>query len=434
MTDIEDFVSVTVNRETRALSVKSFSTPLILAHHTHYLDRVREYAQADDLLDDGFAITDKVYRDALAIKSQNPAPATFKVGRRALPDTQVVHILPLDLTVGLVHSLWIDDELYEVTNPPGATVATVADAIVAATASAVGVTVTDGSTHAIATASAAGAVHRFRVSSGLRLLDATANAGVVTDLTAIREADQDWYGLALDNYSSVVIAAAAAWVEAQPIVMALQSADWNVLDSGVTTDIASLLAAASYTRMWGTWKGELGGSFAAAWLGRTLAVNPGRENPAHKTIVGQSADALSTSQRTAALAKRFSLYERTAGVSHTFEGKTPSNEFIDQVIGSDWLKFRMQEAVFSVFLNNGNVPQTNVGIGLVETGVWDVLKRGSSAAFPILDPTSLSVSAPDIADVPSADKLARTLPDIVWRARFQGSFNRAKPITGFISV
>lgn len=434
MSDIEDFVQVNITRETRALDAKSFKTPLILAFHAHYLDRVREYRQADDLLDDGFAVTDKVYLDASAMKSQNPAPETFKVGRRSNADIQIVHIIPVDVTVGLVHTIELDGVVYEVTNPAAATVALVADEIVTELTGAPGVTVTDGTTHAICTASTAGAVHRIKVSDGLKLLDSTLDSGVTADLAAIEAADQDWYGLVLDTYSEPVIAAAAVWIEARPKIMAIQSADHGVRDSGVTTDIASDLAAAAYTRMWGTWHGVLGGSFAAAWMAKILAPNPGVENPAHKTLPGQPVDEFTASQRTAVRNKRWSTYETTSGVNHTFEGKTPSNEYIDQVIGSDWLKFRMQEAVFGVFVNNANVPQTNSGIAAVETAVWDVLKRGSSRNFPILDPTSLAVQVPDISEVPQESKLARTLPDISWSGRFQGSFNRAKPINGTISV
>src|SRR6478736_3635669 len=173
MADVEDFVQVNISRQTRQLSVKSFSVPLLLAFHENYLDRVREYSQADDLLEDGFAVTDKVYLDALAVKAQKPAPEKFKVGRRANADTQLVHIIPVDLTEGLVHTIELDGEEFEVTNPGSATIALVADAIVTAMAAADGVAVTDATTHALLTAADDGAVHRVRVSEGLKLLDAT---------------------------------------------------------------------------------------------------------------------------------------------------------------------------------------------------------------------------------------------------------------------
>lgn len=434
MPDIEDFVQVNITRETRALSVKSFGTPMLLDHHTHYLDRVREYEQADDLLDDGWSTNDALYLRALAVKSQNPSPQSFKVGRRANADQQIVHIIPHDLTEGLVHTITIDGVNYSVENPVGATAGTVTDEIVNVLTGVSGVGVTDAATHATATATAAGDVHRFRVSEGLRLLDATADSGVVADLAAIEAADPNWYGLALDNYSQAVIASAAVWVEARAKIMGLQSTDWTVRDAATTTDIASALAAAAYTRMWGTWHGEIGGIFAAAWIAKILAVNPGRENPAHQTLPGQTVDTFTSTQRTAVRNKRWSTYEETSGFNHTFEGKTPSNEYIDQIIGSDWLKFRMQEEVFLVYANASIVPQTNTGIAMHETAVWSILKQGSGQNFPILDPESLSVEVPDISEVPMADRLARTLTGISWSGRFQGAFNRAKPINGTVSV
>lgn len=431
MGEIEDFVQVNISRKTRALDVKSFTTPLILAYHTHYSDLVREYNDADQLLDDGFLSTDKAYLDALAVKAQGIAK--FKVGRRSNPDTQTVHVIPVDTTDGAKHVVTLNGVDVEVTNPTSASVATVVDEIVSEFVGVAGVTVTDANTHAVFTA-APGVVNRIRVTPGLKLLDATTNGGIVADLAAIFAADDGWYSLALDNYSAAVVAAAAVWVESKALIMAVQSADWNVKDQSVTNDIASNLKAASYTRLWGSWCAEVGGSRAAAWAARVLKVNPGVENPAHKLLAGQTVDALSPTERAVVLSKRFSVYESTASQNHTFDGRTPSGEFIDQIIGSDWIRFRMQEEVFSTFINNANVPQTNGGIAMVESAVRSVLKRASSAAVPILDPESIEVSVPDIADVPQADRLSRNLPDITWIARFQGSFNTVKPISGTISV
>lgn len=433
MSNIEDFVSVTVTRETKSLTQKGFSTPLIVSYHTNYLDRARKYTDADDLLDEGFSDTSKAYRDALALQAQGVRE--FVVGRRANADTQLVHIIPDDLTQGLLVWVKVDGIRYEYTIPASATIASVSAGLVALLGGGAvpGVTVSDATTHVLATASSPGDVHTYEVSKGLKLLDTTLDSGIVADLAAIYEENSEWYGLALDNYSAAIISAAAVWIESKSIVCGLQSADWTV-KNGEAGNIAELLKSASYTRSWGTWHHVLGGSFAAAKVGRVLRENPGKETPAHITLNTQNASNLTANESSQIQSNNWGIYVSTAGISHIFEGKTPSSEFIDQVIGSDWIKFRMQERVFGAFINNPKIPQTELGLAIIEDAVWSVLKLAATPDFPILDGESTTVEMPELEDIPLADRQARVLSGVSWRGKFTGAFHKAKPISGIASV
>jgi len=53
MSDLDDIVSVAVTVTDKAPTKASFGVPILVGYHTAGLDYVREYAEADDMLDDG---------------------------------------------------------------------------------------------------------------------------------------------------------------------------------------------------------------------------------------------------------------------------------------------------------------------------------------------------------------------------------------------
>ena len=98
---LDTIMNLQITVESRAPSQEGFGTPLIFGYHTAWVDRlVKEYAQADDMLDDGFVVDDALYKAAQIVKSQNPCPTVFKIGRRVTPLTQIVTITPTVSTLG----------------------------------------------------------------------------------------------------------------------------------------------------------------------------------------------------------------------------------------------------------------------------------------------------------------------------------------------
>lgn len=91
---LDSIADISVDRTSAPLTRPGFGTLLLLAYHNLYADRVRTYSDLAGLVADGFTPYDKVYRDAQAVWSQEIAPPTIKVGRRALPFTQVVNVTP----------------------------------------------------------------------------------------------------------------------------------------------------------------------------------------------------------------------------------------------------------------------------------------------------------------------------------------------------
>lgn len=133
---------ITVN--SRAPSQAGFGTPMLVGYHTAWVNElVREYAQPDEMLTDGFVALDELYLAAKIVKSQNPSPNTFKIGRRATPLRQVIKLTPTVTTEGYAYKGVIGGKTFNYVVGAGASTATVAAGIAAAiNALAVGTTAT----------------------------------------------------------------------------------------------------------------------------------------------------------------------------------------------------------------------------------------------------------------------------------------------------
>lgn len=97
---LSDIIVLAISATTVTPTQAGFGTPLLLAYHTHYSDRVRIYNLPSDLVADGFSVTEPAYLMATALKAQNPSITQFMVGRRALPVTQIYTLTINDATVG----------------------------------------------------------------------------------------------------------------------------------------------------------------------------------------------------------------------------------------------------------------------------------------------------------------------------------------------
>lgn len=141
---MDTIVSVTVSRETRAPSQRGFGTPLLVAYHDVWPGRVHEYGDEAELLDEGFTTDHFIYKTMAAMFAQTPSPDMIKVGRRANAFTQIVHLIPREVTVGFEHSITLDDVEYTYEVEDGDDVADIVDGLVAAMSAADDVTASSG--------------------------------------------------------------------------------------------------------------------------------------------------------------------------------------------------------------------------------------------------------------------------------------------------
>ena len=347
---LKDIVNVNITRQTTSVAVAAFNVPLILSTFatsktTTTFTRARSYKSIQELVDDGWASTDAVYKVANAIFSQNPCVSRVVVGRA---DNQ-------------------DDD-------------------------------------------------------------------VAASLSAIAAEDNGWYGVVVDQAMASDFDDVAAWVESAKKFAIFWTTDADTPDSTKSTDLASVLKAASYDRSAVIYhvQPSTGADYPdAAWMGEGFPYDPGTSTWAYKTLRGVTADKINGNQETALQTKNCNYYSEVGGVNITQEGKVASGEWIDIIIGTDWIEARLREAVYGALVNNRKIPYDDSGIAIIEGLVKSVLSQAAAAG--ILQGDSIEVTVPKYKDIPQADKLARKLPDVKFTALYQGAIQRTT-INGTISV
>lgn len=439
---LDTIMSMSITVESRAPSQAGFGTPLLFGYHTAWIDKlVKEYAAADDMLDDGFNTTDDLYKAARAVKSQNPSPDTFKIGRRVVPLTQKIVLTPLNTTAGFkyVGVIGGKDVIYTVL--ASATTSTVATALVAlinaltagTTAAAVAGVVT-------CTAGTVGKVVDFDFSTMKRtyltVQDTTVDTTTDDELPLVNEEDDNWYGLlVIDSSSKATALNAAAWTESQRKLCVVQTADTNCLDNAYLTDTMSALVDSSYARTGAIFHLPIGGVewLAAGWLAGALTTTPGAATMAFKEVKSVKVDKLLTGEESSILRKKGSHYTNTGGLAVTFEGKSGSGEFMDTTRFVDWVYARMREAVLGALANNLKIPYTDAGVDIMRGLIMSVIQAGIAAGGFAASPAP-SVSALLVKDVSAANRINRILPDLSWTAQLAGAIHRLTPVRGRVSV
>lgn len=255
-------------------------------------------------------------------------------------------------------------------------------------------------------------------------------------LTAIAAENNEWYGLVIipDGTEDTDYTEASAWTQSHKKIMGIQSSNLDILDAAKSTDISSILKALAYDRTFVIYHAAAKSdeSAEAAWIGHEFPyADTDIGTYAFKTLVGVTPDDLSTGQRAAAVAKNCNVYETTGGVNITAEGVMASGEYIDIMIGTDWIESQMVSQVFSSLVNERKVPFGDGGIigiaGIVKGVLSDAVDR------EILQDDTYSVGYPAYADVPQASRATRTLPNVTFKGDYLGAIQHVG-IQGTLSV
>jgi hypothetical protein len=445
---LSDVVNSKITRETQTISRQGYGVPMLVAYHTVFLERAREYNGTGGLaamVADGFAASSSAYRMAASLLAQNPKVKKFKVGRRVGAATQKFRITPINVEVGYVYSYTFESpagvETVTYTNDASPTVAEAVTALATAIDAIAGLAAVAGGSNAYVDVTIDTAGDMWEITdcpdpADATLLCTTTNPAttIQTDLAAILAYDPDWYGLAIDSGGPAEITAAAVWAESNKKLFAYESGDTAIFSSVSTSDIAYTLQASSYAYTFGiARKNGAGGFGGCAMLGKVLTYTPGSYTLKFKTLSGFSSGELTASEKSAAKTKRINTLDYNARVWYVAEGVTASGEYVDVTHGTDALNSAIQERVFGMLLRRPKLAYTAEGIEAIRVEVESALKGAQKTEFiaPDIVPSTPSeapipafvVEAPDIRDVDDNDKAARALADIQWQATLAGAIH-----------
>jgi hypothetical protein len=292
------------------------------------------------------------------------------------------------------------------------------------------ITATDGTTHFDLAANVAGKWFAYNgFTANLSTEDRTTEPGttLASDLAAVVAADKDWYALLVaDAQSKAQILAAATVVETYERIYVAHSFD-SVVPTSSSTDIAQALKDASRfnTTLFYSRNGH--GAFPdAAIIGAMLPLDPGSAQWQYKALSGVPVDTLSETQTTFLDAKNATYYQTIEGLNVTLGGKVAGGEWIDIIQSIHYLLARLREKGFATLASPPKLPYTDGGIDLFVGGVRGVLLAASEPPRNILDPASIVVEAPTVAEIDIAERQNRNLPDVIFDARVQGAIVKAR--------
>jgi len=431
MTTTIEVVDVTIDIRDAAVAQQGFGTPMIVASHAFWPETVRTFSELAQLVTPPLAVptSHPVYLMAQAMKAQKPSPATFKVGKRAGLGTQVAKLTPTVDPAGSSYAFRIKTKDLTATVAAAGTVAMACTAIAAAITGAtppLGVTAVATATEITVTSTTPGTRFSFSCSSkNIAYLETTPDPtiGIATDLNTIRAYDQDWYGLVIDATGPAEILGAANWAETNTVMFWPTTMDSDAIGSG-STDIGTQLKAASITRTFTTWHHRAAEQYAgAAWLGKMLPKDPGAANWANKALALVDMSPLDDTARGNLRNKNVNYYVAIKGVGFTLDGRAASGRFADITQGTDWFESRLEERIVGLLANNDKVPYTDKGIALIRSQVEAQILEAITATIADGD-QDWWTSAPAVADVAPADKIARILRNVKFQFVLQGAINK----------
>lgn len=431
---LDNVVNITISRSAAAVSRQGFGTALILGVSASGwgTDRIRKYNAPSEMLDDGFTSGDMEYKEALRLYGQPVRPAQFKVGLRKPVATQVNTVTP-DVTNQAIQDfkVTINGVTYSMTSSASPTASAVVTGLITAINAGTDPITASGTTTLVLTSDVPGIGFSVVLTPNLSQVVTTPNVGIAIDLAQIKAIDDDWYALILCDRTPSSILEAASFIEGERKIFVAATSDAGVGIAG-SSDIASQLKLKGYNRTFLIFTADQASGPEGALLGNILPRVVGSYTAKFKTLVGITADVLSATQFSQAKLKNANVHTIVAGAGMLEEGVVSSGEFLDVIIGADWILVNMQADVFQALRDAPKIPYNNQGTATIQNVVSKRLQLAVTAGILTEDPAYV-VIAPLIADQDPADKATRTIGGMSFVAYLAGAVHAVR-INGSVLV
>lgn len=259
----------------------------------------------------------------------------------------------------------------------------------------------------------------------------------------------NWYGLAIADSADLVeadVISVAAAIEASSLsrILAVTTADVNVLVAGNTDNIGYKLKAAGYARTF--WQYSSSSKYAAiSAFGRAFTVNFTGSNSTitlkFKTEPGITYETLTTAQAAAIDAISGNVYVYYANDTAIIQqGVMANGDFFDERHGLDWLQNYVQTNLYNLlYTSTTKIPQTDAGVtrlmtnveasldqavnnGLIAPGVWNGGPIGQIESGDTLT-KGYYVYADAVANQAQSDREARKSPVIQAAIKLAGAIH-----------
>lgn len=160
---------------------------------------------------------------------------------------------------------------------------------------------------------------------------------------------------------------------------------------------------------------------------------PGSETWKFSKLSGVSTENLTTGERNILLAKNANIFVDVAGIGILEEGVTCGGEYIDVMIGVDWIQSTLETELLAGIVNaGGKIPYEDSGVSIVVNYIKRVLDIAVQRNILAKDP-AYTITAPKVADISVVDKGNRYLPDVQFVATLSGAIHKVQ-INGKVTL
>ena len=377
MSELDNIVKIVISKETPTVSRAGFGTFGIIGEFasdktTATFNRYREYSGGDEMLEDGWEVTDEIYQKVVTLMSQNPKVNKVLIGRKDSGDSTWQEALT---TVNNANSDWYCFSI--LASKAGHVVFDVdfvADNVINCSINSTEITPVTFSTDQATTMG----LLKTAIESAIDNSEVTISTSDPTNRTL----DIEIFGGQVDTVSITVTAGSTqptasiayvneddfkdltSWALTHQKIFFFSSAQAGIKNSESETDIAYYLKSLNNNRTVCIYdpiaQGETDEQFLEdAWPGECLPFDVGAQTWAYKTLQGVRSYNLTSSEITAVLNKNANIYTNIAGVDVTCYGKVCSGDYIDLVRGIDALVAAIQEEVFIDLVTSRKIPYQN---------------------------------------------------------------------------
>ncbi|QYC52524.1 putative structural protein 1 [Salmonella phage SSBI34] len=436
-------VEVEVNLGTQPISTAGFETPMFLAIHNVFPERVRFYISTESMVEDGFAVGSPAHQFATNAFMGNFKPSMIAIGRMAQSAVKVdftgttnTERVVVNLTVNRVV------KTVQLTPAPGSTPAAIATALataitedqdlptITAVANGTSVTITAGE----------GDVMSVGKGEGNYKIVSESPETVATSLPQVMAENHDWYFLSTEARSDADIVAAAEFAQANYKLHVFNSSDPDAYaPMNVSASVFDTLKALSYTSL-GTTDADADVEFTEGSVVGAMAGNdPSYGDSLHlKTMPGMKPFQGSETQRMNAWNRNANTYRAMYGGNSYIEGRVSNSQYVDVIRFSHWVKFRMEESLFaymkrrsdmglSMKMSDADLPviksvlmNNPINIGIRNGGI---LTGYDSVNKVMYDPI---ITVPRRAEIPTNDLANRILRDVKVDLVYNNSLHYVK--------
>jgi hypothetical protein len=448
-------IQATISLNTASTTKAGFGTPLFVASHSYFADRIRSYPSTAEMLSDGFLSSDPAYVAAQSAFSQKPSVPFIKIGRRqqnwvgSVSDVANVSNEEYKLTITLPISSYNKEITYVATGgneTQDVIVEGLLDLIEADSTldAAINVSMVQAGAASSITLTAKTTDDYFEVSAitGDYTGVYTASEAPAVTLAAIDAEDNDYYFICAEDHTDAYVTLLATEAETRKCLYFFATYDFGELaaySNGSNNNVTNVFKDAGYNNTVALFHQAADQYIEMGYVGVNAPFDAGSVTWANVSITGggsstnpNTGKVLSSTYKTNLHNKNVNYVELDNNNPYVRTGVSSGGEWIDTMRGVAWMENDLSATLKNLLINQkgGKVGMTEIGEVQVREAVMSSLQRAVNRNFINED---FTVTVPQINSLDPSERATRILENVSFTATLQGAIHQIF-VTGSVSA